>query len=398
MLTLEKATRKHTKNHNQRLILRTIYEQRQISRADIARSTGLTRTTVSSVVTTLIDEGLVEEGGQGLSAGGKPPTLLQFVNDSRHIIGLDLANREFQGGVFDLRGNLIHRESVAADDQKGEAALALVYELIDHLTQKTSRPLLGIGIGTPGVIDIQLGVIRTALNLGWSDLPLKQLLEDRYNTPVHIANDSQMAALAEYTFNEMQETPNLIVIKAGRGISAGIILNGQLYQGANAGASEVGHIRVVDAGEPCVCGLIGCLETVASSHTLVRQAKAFAQRDPNSTLHQFATSPDAITTDTILAAFQAGDEAMQQIIRRAGHYLGVTVANLIGALNMQHIIIGGSLSRFGNALLLPIRQEVKARVLPLIANETQIELSSLGQDSVILGATALLLSQELEVV
>ena len=137
---------------------------------------------------------------------------------------------------------------------------------------------------------------------------------------------------------------------------------------------------------------------MASSRAITRQAKAIAQRDPQSSLHQFAASPEAITTETVLAAFQSGDEAVCQIVTRIGRYLGIAVANLIGALNIQHIVIGGSLARFGEVMLAPIKQEVQDRTLALIASDTQVELSSLGQDIVILGAVALLLSRELEVV
>jgi predicted NBD/HSP70 family sugar kinase len=133
---------------------------------------------------------------------------------------------------------------------------------------------------------------------------------------------------------------------------------------------------------------------VASSQALVRQAKG----DPSLNLRQVATSPQTLTTDTVLAAFQNGDESIRQIILGVGHYLGIAVANLVGALNIQHIIIGGSLARFGETLLEAIRAEMRERVLPLIAAETRVELSSLGQNLVIIGAAALLLSRELEVV
>jgi glucokinase-like ROK family protein len=392
--TIKKATRHHTKTHNKRLILKTIYDQNQVSRADVARHTGLTRTTVSSTVTELMEVGLVEEIGPGSSAGGKPPTLLRVVDTSRQLIGLDLANREFRGAVFDLRGTLLHRVSVPVDDETGERALALVYELIDRLLPLADSPLLGIGLGTPGLMDIRRGIIRKAVNLGWYDLPLPALLAERYRLPVHLANDSQVAALAEYTFGENQGSPNLIVLKVGRGISAGIILNGRLYQGA----SEIGHVRMVEGGEPCLCGNFGCLETVAGSRAIVRQAQAIVRANPQSLLHRFAPSPEAITTDTILQAVEAGDDTLHQIIGQVGRYLGLAVANLIGALNIQHIVIGGSLARFGETLLEPIRQEMQARASALITAENRVTLSSLGQDIVIMGAAALLLSQELEVV
>jgi len=392
---MKKATRQQTKTHNSRLILKTIYDQGQVSRAEIARLTSLTRTTVSDIVAELMQDGLVAEIGQGPSVGGKPPTLLSVVDDSRHLIGIDLANSEFRGGITNLRGKIKYRVNLPVSDRNGDAALALVYELIDELMDAAEDSLLGIGIGTPGLMDPPRGVVRNAVNLDWKDLPLADMLEERYNLPVYIANDSQVAALAEYTFGDNRKISNLVVIKVGRGIGSGIVLNGQLYYGDGFGAGEIGHVVVVKGGERCRCGHAGCLETAAGSRAIIKYAQEIARSDPHSTLHQFATTPEAINTDVVLQAFEAGDEALRPVIAQVGCYLGVAVANLVGALNVEHIVIAGSLARFGESLLEPIRQEINRCSLAALANETQVEISSLGTDIVILGAAALLLIQEL---
>jgi N-acetylglucosamine repressor len=392
---MKKATRQQTKAHNSRLILKTIYDEGEISRADVARLTGLTRTTVSDAVAELMKDGLVAEVGLGRSAGGKPPTLLSVVDDSRYLIGIDLANSEFRGAVINLRGEIKHRLSLPIHDCDGEAALTLVYDLIDELVAVSDSPILGIGIGTPGLMDARRGVVRNAVNLDWRNLPLGDLLEERYELPVYIANDSQVAALAECTFGDSENISNLIVIKVGRGTGGGIVLNRQLYYGDGFGAGEIGHVKVVEDGELCRCGHYGCLETATSSRAIVRRAQETAKNDPYSTLHRFVTTPEEINIDIVLQAFEAGDEALQQIIAEAGHYLGIAVANLVGALNIQRIVIAGSVARFGQALLEPIVQEVRQRSLAALANETQIEVTSLEPDIVILGAAALLLTQEL---
>ena len=395
---MKKATRQQIKIHNSRLILKTIYGQGQISRADIARLTRLTRTTVSDVVAELIKDDLVAEVGKGPSAGGKPPTLLSVVDDSRHLVGVDLANSEFRGSVINLRGKTKHRFRMPVNDQNGNVALKLVYQLVDQLVEAADSPLLGIGIGTPGLMDARRGMVRSAVNLDWRDLPMRDLLEERYSLPVYIANDSQVAALGEYTFGDSRNSSNLIVVKVGRGISAGIVLNGQLYYGDGSGAGEIGHVAVVEEGRRCLCGHFGCLETVASSRAIVRRARAIAQNDPHSDLHRFAATPETINTDVVLQAFEAGDEALQPIITEAGHYLGIAVANLVSALNIQHIVIAGSAARFGDALLEPIRQKMRQGSLAALADETDIEISGLGLDIVILGAAALILANELGIV
>ncbi|HXV43023.1 MAG TPA: ROK family protein, partial [Anaerolineae bacterium] len=143
---------------------------------------------------------------------------------------------------------------------------------------------------------------------------------------------------------------------------------------------------VVEEGERCRCGHFGCLETVASSRAIIRRAQVIAQSNPASLLHQFATTPEVINTSLVLQAFEAGDEALQAVIAEVGCYLGVAVANLVGALNIQCIIIAGSVARFGEALLDSIRREMKQRSMDILADETRVEVSNLGQDIVIQGA------------
>lgn len=393
-----KATRSQTKSHNKRLILKTIYDQRRISRADIARLTDLTRPTVSKIVAELMADVLVEEVGQGPSKVGKPATLLSVADDSRHLVGVDLAESEFRGCVVNLRGKVRHRHSLPMNDRDGEAALGLVYELVDELVACTDCALLGIGIGTPGLMDARRGMVRRAVNLDWHNLPLRDLLEERYDLPVYIANDCQVAALGEYVFGDKRDTSNLVVVKVGRGLGAGIVLNGQLHYGDGSGAGEIGHVMVVEGGTHCRCGRFGCLETVASSSAMIGHAQAIAQNNPDSSLHQYITSTADINTDIVLQAFQAGDEELHQVIQVVGRYLGIAVANLVGVLNVHRIVIAGSAAGFGQPLLSAVTQEMQRRSLSALTGETQLDFSKLGLDIVILGAASLVLSHELGLV
>ncbi len=392
---MRKATRQQTRAHNKRLVLHTIFQQPQTNRAAVARATGLTRTTVSDIVTELIAEGLIEETGIGPSAGGKPPVLLNVVAGSRSLIGVDLANSQFRGGVMDLRGTIITRMEGPVPQENGELALKQAAQLIDSLLTASQGPVLGIGIGTPGLIDAREGIVRQAVNLEWQDLPLRRLLQERYDLPVYVSNDSHAAALGEYTFGQKRQIPNLIVIKVGRGTSAGIVLNGRLYSGDGSGAGEIGHVRVIDNGQVCSCGQTGCLETVVSTRAIVQQARAIAMANPSSMLHQFITSPEELTTAIILQAYAAGSEEIKEMVIAAGHYLGIAVAYLVGALNIHHIYIAGSMARFGNILADTIAQEMRQRAMPLLTAETEVALSNLDQDIVMLGAAAHLLSNEL---
>lgn len=390
-----KATHQQTKLFNQRLVLKTIYDQGQISRAEVARLTKLTRVTVSEIVADQLNSGLVAEVGRSPSAGGKAPILLSVVADAYHLIGLDLANDELRGAVLDLRGEICHEASLPLQDQEGEAALNLVFTLLDALIAKVERPLLGIGIGTPGLLDTTRGIVRRAVNLGWENLPLGDLLEKRYNLPVYVANDSQVTALAEHIFGAGKSATSLAAIRVGRGIGAGIILNRQLFQGDGFGAGEIGHISIFSTGEPCRCGNVGCIETVGSTQAMTHRAQALAVTTPDSLLNQLASQPSNITFDHIVTAYQTGDAIALQVAQEAAQAVSFAIACLVAAVNVHCILLVGSAIALGPTWLETLREETRKRALPVLLQETEIAFGELGENSVILGASALLLTEEL---
>jgi predicted NBD/HSP70 family sugar kinase len=393
---MEKITPERARTHNTQLVLKTIYESGEISRADVARSTSLARPTISEVVADLIEQGLIEELGYGPSTGGKRPVLLDIVNDSRYLIGLNLARESFCGALINLRGEIVHRVELPLNGRDGDVALDLVYAVVDALVETASRPLLGIGIGAPGLVDAVNGVMRQAVNLNWQDIPLGCLLWERYDLPVHTANDCQVAALAEHTFgNSADSARDLVVINVGWGVGAGIVHGGHLLHGNPLGAGEIGHVVVAENGERCRCGNRGCLETLVSTQAILRRARSVAQSIPDSLLHRFAAHPETITFDTVCQTFEAGDEATRQVIRDVGRNLGIAAANLVGAFGSCRILIAGRVSCFGPFLLDAIRVEMTRRCFPSLARDTEIGFVSLGSDIVLLGASALLLHNEL---
>src|SRR4051812_27390973 len=336
-----KATHQQTRVHNERLVVRTLYDLGPISRAEVARLTGLTRTTVSDVVSTLLDDGVVREIGRGPSSGGKAPILLEGDDDARLVVGLDLGEEQFAGSLVNLRGDIRRTVELEVDGRDGDAALALVFELLDRLLDGTTAPLLGIGIGTPGLVDSRTGTIRRAVNLDWRDLPLGPIVAERYDVPVNVANDSQAAALAEYTYAGGDRVPNLVAIRVGRGVGAGLILRGALFQGDGSGAGEIGHVVVDDAGAPCRCGRSGCLETVAGMRAIEAQAAAATGHETD--------------LESVRTAADAGEAWATQIVDRAGAALGKAIAALVGALDVQRIVLLGPVTALGDRWLSAVR-------------------------------------------
>ena len=382
---MKKATQQQTKEHNRNLVLNTIFQHESISRAEIARVTSLTRTTVSDIVADLMDEGLVNEIGVGTSLGGKNPILLSLVEDSRYLIGLDLARSEFLGAVVNLRGKIRCQASRSINNYSGEEALNAIYEILDELFASALQPIVGIGVGTPGLINTNEGIVVNAVNLDWKEFPLARLLQERYHVPAYILNDSQAAAMGEYTYGEgHQADQNLIVINARHGIGAGIIIDHQLFQGDGGGAGEIGHIVVVpDGGQRCRCGNYGCLETVASTQAILQQIRAAAQPD--------GVMPDGKLVDmqAVKKAFQDGNPDVQRAVLRAARFMGLTISNLVEVLNIQKIVLMGDATFFGEPWLDAIRETVMQNTLTRLATDTRVELGQLGENGTVLGASAM---------
>jgi predicted NBD/HSP70 family sugar kinase len=364
----------------------------------VARETGLTPPTVSDVVSALIESGLVEEIGLAPSSSGRRAILLRVVDDSRQLIGVDLSREDFRGAIANLRGQISYRKGLPLEGRDGDAALALVYDLVDILVAEATSPVLGIGIGAPGLVDASKGVLQQSVNLNWRYIPFADLLQKRYNLPVYMANDSQAGALAIYTFGQRSVIGlPLVVIKLGWGVGAGIIVNGQLLHGSPVGAGEIGHITINPEGDLCACGNYGCLETIASSRSIVKRVRMLVEGNPNSSITNLVADPNQIEMDTVYLAIETGNEDVRQVIKEAGEALGIAAANLIGILGSCQILVHGSVARFGQLLLDPMREVMDQRSLPSLARASEIGIASAESDVVLQGASALILHNELGV-
>jgi predicted NBD/HSP70 family sugar kinase len=391
----KKATHQQTKRRNRDLVLKLIFERDPISRAEVARITNLTRATVSEIVASLIEEGLVKEAGYGESLGGKAPILLSLVSDSRYLIGLNLAQDKFIGSVTNLRGEIKETIELPVDGTGGEQALHVVYRILDQLTSMGWNPLFGIGVGTPGLVNTRDGVVVQAVNLSWKDLPLAELLSSRYRLPVTLLNDSQAMAIGEFVYAGSHPSHgNLVVVNVRRGVGAGILINGRLFQGDGGGAGEIGHVVIDENGALCRCGKRGCLETIASATAVVQRAVALAPNYPASALAQ---NPQGISLDTLESAWRADDPLARQVMSDAAQSLGKSIAGLVSVLNIHRIVLTGDMVRFGETWLQAVRDSMTQASLALVAQDTKLELGTLGFESCVLGAAAFLLLENYDV-
>ncbi|RLP79421.1 ROK family transcriptional regulator [Mycetocola lacteus] len=365
-----KVLPEHARSHNRSLVLQQLYRTEGLSRADIARSTGLTRVTISDLVGELIGEGLIAELGQREDARpGKPATLLALNVHAFHLIGMDLSDKvAFHAARFDLGGTIIERISAPRGTAVGEDALEIVYALVERLLRDETSPILGIGVGSPGVVDGE-GRIRTAPNLGWHDLPLRDLLAARFALPVTVANDANAAVLAEHTFGSQDAASDLILIQIGAGVGAGLIVDGAPVSGSRSAAGEIGHVVVgTDGGPRCACGKDGCVEAWVAAGRLAEQLEQAA---------------DPAAAEALLAA--------------AGERLGIALAPVVGVLNLSEIVLSGPTTLLEGAFANAVLETIRQRTISDIHAELTLRMTALGQDIVLRGAAVLVLSGQLGV-
>ena len=356
-----------------RLALQTIYRKGPTSRAEIARETELAKATVSDLVGRLLDDGLVVELGTGISAGGKPPTLVSLAPKSRNIVALDLSTVPFTGAIADLKGAIEHRVE-STGQPTGDDALEEVGRLAERLIAQAPSEVIGVGVATPGVVD-PAGTVRSASHLEWDEVPLASLLGARLRLPVHVANDSHVAALAEYSL-EFPEGESLVLVRVGEGVGAGIVLDGRLYRGPGSGAGEIGHVVVDADGLPCWCGRSGCLETVVAMRSLLAAASIELGRQ--------ATADDlALAAETVSAA---------------GRSLGAALAHVVATLDVRHVALAGPVRAAGEAFRSAVAETIKIRVLPATSAQVDVRWAALDTDLVLAGASAMVLAVELGVV
>lgn len=385
---MKKASQQQIKEQNRNLVLKILFERTSTSRAEIARISHLTRTTVSEIINGLLEAGLVNEIGTGSSIGGKSPILLSLMPDSRHLIALDLAQNSFSGAVVNLRGQIRELFSQPIQGSNGEKALQVAYEIIDRLIEHSHQSLVGISLATPGLVNTREGTVINAVNMDWRNFPLGPLLQERYHLPIYVLNDCQAAAMGEYQYGKYPADANLIVVRVGRGIGAGIIINGEIFHGDSGYAGEIGHVVCVHGeGLPCRCGNFGCLETVASTTSLVQIAESLAAGSSDSIL---AASRGQITLDVLESAFVSGDGLARQVVFTAARYLGEMIANLAGGMNIDRVILTGMMTRFGQPWLEAVQETAQRNILPRLAQEISIEIGYLKKNEAILGAAAVL--------
>jgi glucokinase len=364
---------------NRSAILEIIRREGPISRTIIAKRLGVSLPTVMRIVDSLVEEGFVRLQGGTEWSGGRRRPLLEFNAAGYVVLGVDMGGTKMYGAISDLGGNIIDEVTIARHATSGEESYNCLVTLIDTLLvspRLERRRVRGIGVGVPGITLHQKGIVRWAYTLNWEDFPLKDRLAERYDLPITVDNDVNLAALGELWFGAGQNAQNMVLVAIGTGIGAGIIINGALYRGANEASGEIGHM--VPGREFLGKSYLdfGALESVASGTGIAERARTCLKSDPNLT-----TTDNVLTEDVFEAARQRQDWAWS-IIDEVVDYLTIAIANLSVFFDPELIVLGGGVARSADLLVEPILH----RIHGVIPTPPKLVVSNLGLRAAAMGA------------
>jgi len=373
-------------------VIEALFRYPGTGRVEVARITGLSRATVSTLVDDLVKSGVAVESDalteDRAPSSGRPPVLLSLAPGAAYAIGLDFGHEHVRVAICDLSGNEIVDEWSAAEVDWGPShSFDLAHSLVSRAIERSGvcrERLLGVGMGLAAPINGITGeLFADGILPGWRGVSPVQEMERRLGIPVRLENDANMGALGERKFGAALGANHLIYIRLSDGVGAGLILDGKPYTGAGGLAGEFGHVTVVSEGLICRCGNRGCLETVAGSTAVARL------------LERSTGQPTDV--HRMLAMVRAGDRGAIRAVGDAGRAVGQAVAVLVNMLNPELLVVGGELSAAGEALLTPLREAIRLHAVAPSAAMVRVVAGTLGDRAEVLGGAAMLLDQAPEV-
>jgi glucokinase-like ROK family protein len=380
------------KRINQMAILRFVQQNEPSSRYEIAQACGLSNSTVSTLISELMEIGIIKNLGEGPSIGGRRPVVLGINEQAGHVIAVDVGATAITCGRVDLHAK-IHDKLTIRTSKNPAKSLAATVQLVEKVYQQAlshqSPPILGVGVATAGYVRPSTGIVVSASNLGWRNVDLGTEIQAATGLPTLVGNNANAAALGELYYGVGAGVANFVYVAIGNGIGTGLVLDGQLYRGARNGAGELGHTAVAADGPTCSCGRVGCLESLASGSAIEQMAMTLLvdAEEPGT------SRPRKITAETVFRRAQAGDAAATAIVDTALNYLAIGIANMVNIVNPDQVILGGGITRSGDYFMEQFLPKIKPRLVPEQNGQVQFALSESNEDSGLRGAATLVIQQ-----
>lgn len=381
---------------NRHIIFETIRDKGPIARNKIAEMVGVSPTTVASAVTELIREGFVTEMGEGESSGGRKPILVRFEPDNRFIIGVSITHLGVAIAELNLEAKIKMKRFAAFTSTTEEHIILQVLQEIELVIKGYNNltGCLGISIICAGIVDAANGVIRYNSRLGLKDVPLKQIVGERFSLRTWLDNDVNAIVLAEKYLGGFADLAHLIYVRVGDGIGAGIMINGHVLRGFNGGAGEFGHTTIDWSGDLCHCGNMGCIGNYADWSGIYSRILSEISTGTKTAMLEFATGDiTQITPSVFRESIIAGDALAIRLTEEAALHLSAGIVNLVNLFNPEAIFFGGELFE-GNSLLIKlVKERVYKQSLEFLTQGLDICGSSFGEDDELIGAAAVVLQE-----
>ncbi|WKZ49296.1 MAG: ROK family transcriptional regulator [Anaerolineales bacterium] len=360
-----------------------------LSRSELAEKMGLTRAAVSLIVNDMLESKVIQEAESRSSPNGRPPITLE-INPKRGVVAaIDMGATHMSVAVADFTARILGESEFPFDiNQEPEMSLAEAKKNLSGILESQGfelHELAAVGMGVPGPVNAKEGmVVAPPIMPGWDTYPIRDSLNEMLGCPVTLNNDAELGALGEWAYGAGRGEKNIAYIKVGSGIGAGLIVNQQIYGGTTGAAGEIGHITIDQNGPLCNCGNYGCLEAFAGGHAIALQGQEIARSGKRTLLAELPT--EKITAQEVAEAARRGDLPAQEILSRAGAFIGIAIADLINLFNPSIVIIGGGVAQVGDMLTAPIREAVRERAMRASEQSARITTAMLGRRSILMGA------------
>ncbi|KLV22084.1 ROK family transcriptional regulator [Niallia circulans] len=380
---------------NRSIILDTIRKKGPISRSQVAKEIKISPTTVTSAVNDLIRKGMVIEDGVGHSSGGRKPVLLRF-NPSKHsIIAISITNSYIKMADMDLEGKILRKNVHPVNQLQGDDIILLLIDLLEQFVAGNDRLEFceGISIITPGIVDSNNGMIGYNTKLKLYDVPLTEMIEEKFNLPTFLDNDVNAFAVGEYYFGSFNSYKDIMYLTIGDGVGSGLMINGTIYRGFKGSSGEIGHTTVVPGGSKCECGNNGCLENYVNWPAIYSSIVSSILTKGRDTLIKNLIENDVrkLTPEIFIEAIKRNDKLSIEILDEIISYLSIAISNTIHLLNPEIIIISGEVVQDNPLFIKKIREKLSEMVIPILKEDINIQSTSLGSDFDLLGAAAVIL-------
>lgn len=382
------------KSSNRSLILRLLNSVGQVSRAELSRITGLTKTSITNIISELMEKGIIYETGIMESSSGRKPILLNLSKNALYALGLYISRDFAYCNVVNLKGEIIRENKHIFDFTENEQTfLSTIFKTVSDVLCDSgihTSKILGIGVASIGPLDVKNGIILDPPNFrGLRSIPIIKALSDRFDMEAFLDNDMNASAIAEKLFGRGKNISNFVYVGVTNGIGAGIILDGNIFRGCNGFAGEIGHTTVDIRGDRCACGNLGCLEIYASIPSIVSQVRSSVSLGAESS---FKAEED-VTWNGIVSAASKGDQLCLKAIDRLVYYLSAGLVNTVNSFDPEVIFLGHEIALAGELVTKPLNEMINQNFLFRNSKHVNVELSAFKDYAPCIGAPSIVLSK-----